>query len=309
MKSAGTVMRPSGEQHEVAFGRQRVVIAGVGATLRSYDVGDEAVVDGFDEDEICSAGRGQVLAPWPNRLAEGRYDYDGVSARAAIDEPERHNAIHGLVRWLAWQVRYRAQNVLGMGCTLEPQPGYPWRLDLGVEYRLGRDGLSVTATASNPSDRPIPFGMGFHPYISAGTGRVDECRLHLPGSTRLVTDDRGLPTGEATVGGTEYDFLAPRAVGSTRLDTAYTNLARGEDGLARVALERPGPSSVTMWADSSFPYFMAYTGDTLDPPQRRRASIAIEPMTCPPNALRSGTDVITIEPGASWTGRWGLVIG
>jgi galactose mutarotase-like enzyme len=49
-----------------------------------------------------------------------------------------------------------------------------------------------------------------------------------------------------------------------------------------------------------------YTGDTLGELQRRRRGVAIEPMTCPPNALRTGTDVIVLQPGHEWTARWGI---
>ena len=63
----------------------------------------------------------------------------------------------------------------------------------------------------------------------------------------------------------------------------------------------------TLWLDESYRYVMAFTGDTLDPERRRRA-IALEPMTCPPDALRSGTDLIRLAPGTTWTGRWGLSV-
>ena len=63
---------------------------------------------------------------------------------------------------------------------------------------------------------------------------------------------------------------------------------------------------VELWMAEGFRYVMAYTGDTLEPVERRRRGIAIEPMTCPPNALRTGTDLIRLDPGSSWTSRWGI---
>lgn len=300
---------PSGHQHLIGHGRQQLVVTEVGATLRSYTVDGVAVVDGFAADELATSGRGQVLAPWPNRLGDGRYSFGGRSGRAALDEPERRNAIHGLVRWLPWSVVSSAQNVVAMGCTLHPQPGYPWRLELTVEYRLGRDGLTVTAGARNCSDAVAPFGIGFHPYLTVGSAPIDPARLLVPARRRLITDERCLPTGEALVASTEFDFMAGRAIGPTRLDTAYTDLVRSEDR-AVVELQDPtGERHVALWVDGSFRYLMVFTGDTLDPQTRRRTSVAVEPMTCPPDALRSGTDVVALDPGARWQGRWGIVPG
>ncbi len=295
----------SGAQHQIGHGPHRVVVAEVGATLRHYSVGDRVVVDGFEADEMSRGTRGQVLAPWPNRLGDGRYEFDGTSAQAALDEPSRRNAIHGLVRWLPWQLVARAQNVVLMGSVLHPQPGYPWRLGLQVEYRLGRTGLSVTATATNEGETPAPFGIGFHPYVTVGTPTIDTARLRIGARRRLVSDDRGLPTGVAAVSGTEFDFTTGRLIGATRLDTAFFELARDEAGVARVELDHPGVRRTSVWMDGQFPYVMVFSADTVEP-RRRRASIAIEPMSCPPDALRSGNDLARLEPGASWSGRWGI---
>lgn len=304
---APAAMPPSGVQHEIGHGRQRAVVTEVGATLREYTVDDKAVIDGFGEKDMCSGGRGQVLAPWPNRLRDGKFSVDGRNGTAALDEPERSCAIHGLVRWLPWRTISRAQNVIVLGCTLHPQPGYPWRLELWVEYRLGRDGLAVSTEVTNLDQHAAPFGLGFHPYVTVGTPVVDFARLHLPGRRRLVTDERGLPTGETVVAGSAFDFTEPRLIGNTRLDTCFTDLVRDPGGIARVELEDPqGIARVTVWMDDRFRYAMAYTGDTVDPGSRRRTGLAIEPMTCPPDALSSGTDLVRLDPGDKWKCSWGI---
>jgi len=297
---------PSGVQYDIGHGRHQLVVTEVGATIRSYTVGGRAVLDGFDVDDLCDSGRGQVLAPWPNRLGDGRYSYEGREGRAALDEPDRHNAIHGLVRWAPWQVVSRAQNVLALGCTLQPQPGYPWRVALALEYRLGRDGLTVSSSATNLDRTPAPFGIGFHPYLTL-SAPIDATSLAIPARRRLVTDDRGLPTGGTAVSGSEFDFTAPRWIGDTVLDTAFTDFRRDADGMARVELDdTAGGRGVTIWMDGHFGYVMVFTGDTLEPASRRRASIAVEPMSCPPDAFRTGVDLVRLEPGASWSGRWGI---
>jgi aldose 1-epimerase len=276
----------------------------VGAALRVYEVGGVDVVDGFEIDEISPAGRGQVLAPWPNRLDGGRYTFEGREGRAAVDEPELGNAIHGLVRWLAWSARSRTDDAVTLACVLPAQPAYPWRLELEIAYALSADGLGVTTRATNASDAPAPFGVGFHPYLSVGV-RVDEATLMLPASQRLLTDERALPVGAEEVEGTPFDFREARTIGATRLDTCFARLARGSDGVCRARVEA-GERAVELWADEGFGYLQAYTGDTLDPASRRRHAVAIEPMTCPPNALATGRDVIRILPGATWSGAWGI---
>jgi aldose 1-epimerase len=296
----------TGAQWVIGHGHQRAVITEVGATLRGYAVGDRDVVAGFGPTEWSHGGRGQVLAPWPNRLGDGRYTFRGTEAQAPLDEPSRGNAIHGLVRWTPWQMVSRAQNRVTLAFPIRPTPGYPFSLHLALEYRLGREGLSVVADAENRSDVDVPFGLGFHPYLTLGTSTVDQIRLTIPAGRRLTTDDRGLPTGSVGVAGSEFDFSAGRLVGVTRLDTGFTELRRDADGRVRVALDHPdGDRGVTLWADERFGHLMVYTGDTLDRSARRR-SLAVEPMTCPPDALRSGTDLVVLSPGSRWTGSWGI---
>jgi aldose 1-epimerase len=249
-----------------------------------------------------------VLAPWPNRLDGGRYEFDGRAGAAAIDEPELGNAIHGLVRWLPWSLASRTDDAVALECVLHPQPSYPWRLELGLAYRLGAEGLAVVARATNASAEDAPFGIGFHPYLTMGTP-VDDVRLTIPASRRLTTDDRGLPVGQEDVAETEFDFTVGRLVGATRLDTCFTDLARGSDGRSRARLQSTdGERGLEVWVGHTFGYLQVYTGDVLEPASRRRQAVAIEPMTCPPNAFASGVDVIRLEPGAPWSGSWGIAL-
>ena len=304
-----SIASPTGQQWRIGHGRHDVIVCEVGATLRSYTVGTRPVIDGFGPDEWSHSGRGQVLAPWPNRLADGRYEFHGVRAQAALDEPERHNAIHGLVRWLPWTLQTRHQNQLSLRLQLHPSPGYPFSLLLEMEYHVGRDGLVVTTTAHSTDNGPAPFGLGFHPYLAAGPETVDGAILHLPAHHTLDLDDRGLPTGDLTaVEGTERDFTTARFIGPTVLDTAFTTLDRDAEGRAWASLDVPGGDiGASLWADAGFGYLMVYTGDTLGEVARRRRAVAIEPMTCPPNALRTGKDLRVLEPGQGWSASWGIV--
>jgi aldose 1-epimerase len=304
--SAGsTTIPPSGEQFELAYRAQRAVVVELGGGLRRYEVAGRDVLDGYEVDELCTSGRGQLLMPWPNRIEDGSYEFGGRRHQLALDEPEHGNAIHGLVRWTAWKVADRDANRISLAQLLHPQPGYPFTLALRVDYMLDDGGLSVRTTATNVGSDACPFGYGAHPYLTLGTDTVDELTLQVPARTVLVSNERSLPVGEQAVEGTDYDFLRARAIGATKLDTAFTTLQPDDDGVARVELRNPSSGGgITLWVDASYRHLMVFTGDPL--PDVNRRSIAIEPMTCPPNAFRSGTDVIVLEAGASWAGAWGI---
>jgi aldose 1-epimerase len=300
----GTVA-PSGEQVEISFEDQRAVVVEVGGGLRSYSAGGRDLLDGYGVDEQSASGRGQVLVPWPNRLQDGSYEFDGRSHQLPLTEPEHANAIHGLVRWTAWRIGEREDHRVVMEYVIHPQPGYPFTLGLAIEYALSKGGLSVRTTARNLGSDACPYGCGQHPYLTLGTPTVDTVELQAPGQQVLISDERDLPTGSKSVEGTEYDFRAARAIGTTTLDNAFTDLARDDDGRARVRLRDPdGGAAVTLWVDESYRYLMLFTGDTR--PDVNRRSLAVEPMTCPPNAFRTGDSLIRLEPGGSTTSTWGI---
>jgi aldose 1-epimerase len=294
---------PSGEQIEIASGDQRAVVVGVGGGLRAYSAAGRELLDGYPADGEIVSGRGQVLVPWPNRLRDGTYEFDGQRHQLPITEPEHHNAIHGLVRWANWTVGEREQSRVVMEHVIHPSPGYPFSLAVSIEYALSDDGLSVTTTATNSGPDACPYGCGAHPYLTLGTATVDSIVLTAPGREMLRSDDRGIPMDRVAVAGTEYDFRQPKAIGTTRLDHCFTDLER-DDGIARVELRGPDGSALALWLDETYGYLMLFTGDPL--PDVNRRSLAVEPMTCPPNAFSTGEAVIRLEPGGSFTSRWGL---
>ena len=291
---------PSGEQVQLSLGEQRAVVVGVGGGLRSYSVGGRPILDGYGVEEMCASGRGQLLAPWPNRIEDGRYEFEGRSHQLPLDEPERQNAIHGLVRWSQWSVTEHGTDRATLEHRLYPSPGYPFTLDLRVEYLLSEEGLSVRAEATNFGSEACPYGIGAHPYLAVGEGLVDELELRVPAETALVADERSIPVDRASVAGTDLDFRTPKPIGPVELDHCFTDLERDDDGRARVRLG----NVATLWVDESYPYLMLFTGDPL--PDVARHSLAVEPMTCAPNAFRSGEGLIRLEPGRSHRGSWGI---
>jgi aldose 1-epimerase len=295
-------VNPSGEQVELTFGEQRAVVVGVGAGLRTYTVGDRTILDGYGVGDVCPSGRGQLLAPWPNRIEDGSYEFDGRSFQLPLNEPARRNAIHGLVRWSHWSVAERAADRVAFEHVLYPQPGYPFALELHAGYSLSEVGLEARIQATNVGSEAAPFGAGWHPYLAVEGEVVDGVELCVPTETVLVADERGLPVGSAAVADEGLDFREARPIGTARLDHCFTGLER--DGRGR-AVARVGRT--TVWVDETFRYLMVFTGDGL--PDVERRSVAIEPMTCAPNAFRSGDGLTRLEPGQAHVGSWGISPG
>jgi aldose 1-epimerase len=277
---------PTGVQYGLGRAGQRAVVTEVGAGLRSWRVGGRELLDTFAVSEAGDGYRGKLLAPWPNRLRGGRYTFEGVEHRTPVTEPETSSALHGLVLWVNWRPVRRETHRVRLSYVLHPQPGYPFTLGLEVEYALLADGLAVSLRATNLGAARAPFGAGFHPYLTFGEQRIDDCVLELPAAG---------------------DFQRARPIGSLALDTCFEALDRDADGTARVRLAAPDTGhSVTLWMDEGFRYVQVYTADTVPDPARRRGGIALEPMTCAPDAFNSGEGLVVIAPGESYAARWGL---
>ena len=170
---------PSGEQIDIHAGGQRVVVVEVGGGLRSYTTGDRELLDGYGEADMATAGRGQVLIPWPNRIRDGTYEFAGRTHHLPLTEPEAGNAIHGLVRWAAWSVAEREADRVVMAHTLHPQPGYPFSLDLSIEYSVSDEGLRVASTATTHDEaNVIGDCRGDGLYTERETERARPARSH-----------------------------------------------------------------------------------------------------------------------------------
>ena len=302
------MVAPTGEQYEINAAGYAATITESGATLRLLSKDGRRLIDGFAEDQIPSACRGQLLMPWPNRIRDGHYTFEGKEQQLAISERSTHNAIHGLVRWAAWHVVSHSASRIELALRLPAQNGYGWMLDLGVVYELGDDGLTVTQKATNRSDANAPFASGAHPYFTIDDGNgVDAWTLDSPAATRVLADERSLPTGSEPVEGTPYDFRGGRPLAGVGMDTCFADLARDANGIATTTLSGTGPDgeprSVQLWQDAQHKWLMVYTADNRTP---ARTAIAIEPMTAAVDAFNSGEGLLVLAPGETFTGTWGI---
>ena len=296
----------TGTQYQIEAGDYRATVTELGAGLRGLTHGGTPLVTGYDPDQLPPHGAGQLLTPWPNRVDGGHYSFEGAHHQLALSEPANGNAIHGLTRWMPWTRTAHDRGEVTLRSLPHGQQGYPFAVQVDVTYRLdSQSGLHVTVTAANKGTRPAPWGTGQHPYLAVPTPTVDDCELTLPADRWLPADERGIPSGTPDdVAGTEFDFRTPRKLGDTRLDHAFTGLRREPDGMAWVRLSAGG-ATTGLWADEGYRWLQVFTGDALEPAHRRIA-LAVEPMTCPPNAFVSGEDLLVLQPKETVTCRWGI---
>jgi aldose 1-epimerase len=300
---------PTGAQFRISHGAQEAVITEVGAGLREYTVDGVPVLFGYDQMQECQAGRGQHLLPWPNRIGDGRYTFAGRTEQLALSEPERGNAIHGLTRWTPWRLVERTDASVTHELRLFPQTGWPATLDLTLTHALDEGGLAVTVTAANVGAAAAPFGYACHPYLTVGEQRVDEVELSVPADRYLEVDERLLPVAIKPVEGTDYDCRGGEPLAGRAFDTAFTDLAPEEDGRSWVRLRR-GDRETALWADRGCRWVQVFTGDSLPEQARRASGIAVEPMTCGPDAFNDGPThdgMLVLQPAESVSVRWGIV--
>ncbi len=285
---------PTGTQYRISSGDCTAVIAEVGATLRSLTWAGRELCLTYGDDEPPLAWVGSTLVPWPNRIRDGRYTFDGTEYQLPINEPTLGTALHGLAAAIEWRLVRRDEASLTLASIVHPQLGWAGSVRTACTWRVDDEGLTAQWRATNVGRTPLPFGYGAHPYLAFAD--VADVELAIPFANELLVDERLLPVEIADV--TDgHDFREPRRVGDGELDTAYTG------GPEEWQVTLTGPEhAVTVWADAHHPWMQVHTH-----PNRR--AIAVEPMTCGPNAFNEGpthSALLRLEPGETASGRWGI---
>lgn len=304
----------SGTQHALRAGDYEAVIAGVGPSLRSLTFQGRDLIESYDADEVRPGHRGSTLAPWPNRIVDGKYTFADVEHQVPLTEPARGHALHGLASWIEFVPVDKEASHVTLEGVVEAQKGYPWRLTVRTTYALTSLGLTQSVTALNESDSAAPWGTSAHPYLVAGSGHVDDWTLELPAAQVLqVTPDRLIPTElvDVDVDADRFDFRTARRIGAVEVDHAFTGLDADEDGVVTARLTDAAGSGVEMAWDAACPWVQLFTSDqpggASDP--AHRAGVALEPMTCAPDAFNADryayeTGLIVLQPGESATAHW-----
>lgn len=285
---------PNGQIVTLTAGGYRAGIAAVGAGIQSLSHDGVDLVLPFDPDRVPHAYAGKTLVPWPNRIDGGKYVFDGQAYEVPVNEASTGTALHGLVVWSEWEVADRSVNAVVLEHLLHGQPGYPHQLLLRAEFTLDAEsGLTVRVRAANAGRTPAPYGVSSHPYLTVGGKPVDNCEVAFSAAQVLMTDERLLPLALKETTGTDFDFSRPRLLGSMSLDHAFTGLPEGG---WQVSLRDPATGKATVLSSpagaGATGWLQVYSGEELG-----RRGMAVEPMTCPPNAFNTGTDLVVLEPG------------
>lgn len=295
---------PTGTQHVLTRGSSRAVITEVAASLRQFTVDGVDITQPYDEFSTPPFGDGIVLVPWPNRVADGLWTYEGEQMQLDLTEPGRGNAIHGLLRTAPYTVVEKAEAAVTLAATVFPQHGYPFHLDTTVRYALVEDGLDVTHTVTNLSDVSAPVAIGTHPFLTIGDVDAADLMLTVHADTHVNVDDRLNPTAIVPVDGTEFDLREPHRLGDLFLDDGWGGV-RTVDGVSAV-LRAPDGREVRLRQDDNHGWIQVFTTREFPTPTGPALAVAIEPMTAPVNALNSGIDLRWVEPGETWSVNWGI---
>ena len=298
----------------LAFESQRAVVSPWGASLRRYFIAGAAAAEtdilwGYSGGNQKKGGQGDVLIPFPGRVAEGRYSFDGQIYQLERNDKEGPNAIHGFVRTVPWKIREVHPTHVTFDIALDARTygpkGYPFSLSISLTYSLDAEGLSCSFAVQNVGRQAAPVGVGFHPYFTVGTALVDEAEAVIPGARYLEFNDRLVPTGRLfDVSGTEWDYRRYRNIGTRRFNHCYVTLDRDGRGLATASLRHAKKGrTIEIVMDRSFSAVVVYTGDAISDAPRR--ALAIEPMTCATDALNHPEWGLTrLLPNDTFTGRY-----
>jgi aldose 1-epimerase len=299
-------MTVNGQRWDLEHGIHRASVVQRGGALQSYSVDGVDVVDGFADEELPPAFNGAVLAPWPNRIRDGRWTWNGHQYQLPVNEPGTGSALHGLVSDVLWELDSVGPDAVTLSVPIAPSAGYPFQLRVTVTWSVSEQGLRCQLGALNTGSEPAPFGVATHPFFRLPDSRVDDLDLMLPAGQWLETDANLLPVALRPTADSELDFTQPAPLGALRLDTAFTAVAPDGQGISAAVLSSRG-SAVTIWAEPDFTWWQLYTSDYFEPDSDRlRRSLAVEAMTCGPDAFNSGADLIVLQPAVPWSAAWGV---
>ena len=298
------MIAPTGDQYVITRGTSKAIITQVAGALRHFSIGGVDLTEPYGEFDRPPFANGIVLMPWPNRVADGVWHLDGIEQQLDLTEPDKHNALHGLLRYTGYRVIEQTPESVILGATVFPQHGYPFHLETSVRYELVDDGLNVTHHVRNLSEKKAPVAIGAHPFLTIGDVPSEDLTLTVHASTHFDVDARLNPIAELPVDGTAYDLRNGARVGDLKLDTAFGGLVT-QDGVSAV-LRAPDGREVRLVQDAAHPYVQVFTTPIFPKNGVLTTAVAVEPMTAPPDAFNSGLGVRWVEPGDSWDVGWGI---
>ncbi len=287
------------------LGQDRItLVPGCSCTLLELTLAGQAVGNTYHTPEEMienSYAKNVLLFPFPNRLRDGKYDWNGKQYQFPLSAPDRPFAIHGFGRrapFKAVRVQLRS-NRASITCRYTydgHHDYYPFPFILDLTFTLHpKHRLEITVQVYNHGEQVIPFGFGWHPYFTVAE-KVSETVVQLPASQMVEVDAQAmLPTGNKTA----YNlFDAARPMQDTKLDNCF-HLTGDQAKNAVIHLAGPNGTLECLQETGKFPYFQVFT-----PPHFE--AIAVEPMSCNVDAFNNHEGLWKVAPGEKAKGRFGL---
>lgn len=290
--------------HAIELGDTRAVVSEWAAALRSLTVGGTELIEPHTAYGPAPLAAGAVLVPWPNRVDGGRWSYAGAEQQLNITEAAGH-ALHGLLLTARYSHTGGTAASVTLAAPIERQPGYPFTLDTAVEYELAPDGVVVRHRIRNAGPDPAPVALGAHPYLRIGDVPARDLVLTVPAGRAFHLDERDIPTGTFDVTGTGHDLRDGVKAGDGVDHACFTDLAVA-DGVILSTLRAPDGRTLELWQEPAFGYVQLWVTDRFPGPDGLTDAVAVEPMTAPPNALRTGEALRWLLPDETWSLTWGV---
>lgn len=249
-----------------------------------------ALIDGFaDETSLMQNEKSKSihLLPFPNRIADGNYIFEGKQYQLPINKPKENNTIHGFIWNKPFQIKlstHDESSVILHYTYLGEEVGYPFPFEVTMHYSLKSQQFKITLQIQNTGNSNMPLGYGWHPYFTLQSP-VDHLQLQLPESNILETNHRLIPTGNKE----KYTiFKTLQSIGNTQFDTAFEITESAETFLTLLWNEQQ-QYGIRLQQSNTLPYLQVYI-----PPHRN--SIALEPMSCSANAFNSLPNKNLLKP-------------
>ncbi|MDR2508938.1 MAG: aldose 1-epimerase family protein [Candidatus Ancillula sp.] len=303
----------SGKQYEISHtdskGRVHTArITSLSAALREYTVDGLDVVTPFEADQLPPYYSGITLFPFPNRLEDGTYSFEGVEYQLPINELDKHNQLHSFSQYYDFATELEvSKSEVSLRLAMPALTSYPFLTHFDVTYSLDDTGLSVAMEATNVGKTNAPCGFGGHPWFSC-RGNMDDASLQFSAESWVKANERLIPVEETAIP-ERFDFSEGRTLKGADFDDAFvkpTKLDESAPGVHQVLLTGADGHKTLVWSDGNYPDWQICSGNGI-PGDLNRFGLAIEPMTCYANAFKTGRNLIVLKPGQSAGGTWGVV--
>ncbi len=288
--------------------KSTAIIARIGAALVSWTANDVELVEPGHLDAVGPYCEGIVMAPWPNRLEDGKWSYQGKTLEFPINIQNQQNANHGLLIDFPYDLVEQTDSSVTLGALIHARMAYPFNVYTTVKYELSASGMTVTHTAENQSEEAAPYAVGGHPYFQIAGIPTADLILRSDAATVLDVNERQIPIGTSATAGTRFDMREGVRIGDNFYDHGFTDLPRDEKGLAHTYLTAPDGRGFDIWQDAEFKHVVIFTPDFYwdESIDAKRHAVAIEPQTSGANSFKTGEDLKWLNKGEKFAATWGV---